>query len=125
MLLLRIDTTCGAVDHIVVAHGTTAHSGEDLRRPFLDLTLLAQLRDRCSTPIHPVWVDTRAPLQSHHRSWAALSLQMSALVLKVRALGMASHDLVLISEHDEIPNPQVRGRASARASLHARVRGVS
>ena len=107
MLFLRVDTTCGMSDHIIVAHGTTTHGGEDLKAPFLGLHLLAQLRQRCGTPIHPIWVDTRAPVQSHHRNWAALHRQTSALVLTARALGMASHDLLVISEHDEIPSPQV------------------
>lgn len=111
VLQLRIDTVCGAVDEVIVSHGTTAHSGQELRTPFLDERAVAELRARCSssrrTEIHAVWVETRAAMRSHHRNWASLHVQTAALVIKARALGMRRTDLLVISEHDEIPNPQV------------------
>ena len=117
ILNLRIDTTCGIADDIIISQGTTTHSG-DAHRPFLDASSIAALRRRCppeqGTSLHVVLVDTRAPTRSKNRNWAALSTQLTALAIKARQLGMRKHDLVLISEHDEIPSPSF-----LRQTVHA------
>ena len=52
ILNLRIDTTCGIVDHIVIAIGTTSLSGDKLQTLHLPPEKIAALRARCErTPL--------------------------------------------------------------------------
>lgn len=106
ILNLRVDTTCGVVDHIVIAIGTTSLSGDALTKPHLSMRNIGELRARCTrTPIHVVRVETTPPKGTRHRSWHALGMQINALAIKARQLGMEPSDVLVVSEHDEIPSP--------------------
>lgn len=128
ILNLRIDTTCGLVDYTIIATGTSSHSSISLTKPHLTRESLAMLRARCpSTPIHLVRVDTAMPPNVRkNRSWLTLLVQMNGLAIKARDLGMQPSDVLVVSEHDEIPTPQLLrslrasdglGRAPATAKL--------
>lgn len=108
ILNLRVDTTCGVADHIIISIGSTSHSGDALPEPHLSPSSIRELRARCTrTPIHVVLVDTTPPRGTKHRSWHALGMQMNALAIKARQLGIEPSDLIVVSEHDEIPNPSL------------------
>ena len=107
ILHLRIDTMCGTAEHTIISQGTTSLSGA-AHTPFLDQADIAGLRARCkTTALHVVLVETKHAYGSRkrYRSWHALNHQSMALIIKARQLGMRSSDLVLVTEHDEIPNP--------------------
>ncbi len=111
ILALRIDTLCPVVDHIVVAQATSSLSGRKLAHLFLNTDNIPALEARCPGKLHVTQVDTRtkAAQVRHHRArtWDILNLQLDAAVARARELGMASHDIVVVSEHDEIPDPEL------------------
>ena len=71
ILNLRIDTTCGLVDHTIIALGTSSHSSVALATPHLTRDQIGVLRSRCPrTPVHVVRVDNSMPPNVRkNRSW--------------------------------------------------------
>ena len=107
ILNVRIDTTCGLVDHTIISVGTSSHSSVALAKPHLAKADIDALRARCPrTPLHVVRADTHMPPNvKKNRSWLAVLVQMNALAIKVRHLGLQPGDAVIVTEHDEIPSP--------------------
>lgn len=124
ILHLRIDTLCHTVDHMILAQGTTSHSGV-MEEPFLSPATISALEQRCPGKVHAVLIDTSLRgVRSKHRQWLVLETQMNGAVARARELGMAASDVVVVSEHDEIPNPTLLEHYASSGSLGSEPRLV-
>lgn len=112
LLQLRLQTLREAVDYFIIVEMGLTHSG--IRKPLL----LADRLDRLDAPREKIvyigvydW--PRVDVRNERERWVLENHQRDCIVRGLDQLGAGADDVLLISDLDEIPDPNALGPASA------------